>query len=54
MWIPLLVMAGAVSLEPFRIGLTLLLLNRPRPALQLLVFLATCGSNAAQRSSAAT
>lgn len=40
MWIPLLVMAGAVSLEPFRIGMTLLLLNRPRPALQLLVFLA--------------
>lgn len=33
-------MAGAVSLEPFRIGMTLLLLNRPRPALQLTAFLA--------------
>ena len=33
-------MAGAVSLEPFRIGMTLLLLNRPRLALQLLIFLA--------------
>ena len=40
MWITLLVMAVAVSLEPFRIGMTLLLLNRPRPALQLLAFLA--------------
>lgn len=39
MWIPLLVMAAAVSLEPFRIGMTLVMLNRPRPLLQLLVFL---------------
>ncbi|MGH3560436.1 MAG: GAP family protein [Mycobacterium sp.] len=41
MWITLLVMAGAASLEPFRIGMTLLMLNRPRPALQLFAFL--CG-----------
>lgn len=40
MWITLLLMACAVSLEPFRIGMTLLLLSRPRPALHLLVFLA--------------
>ncbi|MCV7361538.1 GAP family protein [Mycolicibacterium neworleansense] len=39
MWIPLLVMAAAVSLEPFRIGMTVLMLNRPRPLLQLLAFL---------------
>src|ERR1700733_15164295 len=37
----ILVMATAVSLEPFRIGMTVLMLNRPRPLLQLLVFL--CG-----------
>lgn len=41
MWITLLVMAFAISLEPFRIGMTVLMLNRPRPHLQLLVFL--CG-----------
>ncbi len=42
MWmITLLVMAIAVSLEPFRIGMTVLMLNRPRPMLQLLAFL--CG-----------
>jgi Sap, sulfolipid-1-addressing protein len=41
MWITLLVMAVAVSLEPFRVGMTVLMLNRPRPMLQLLVFL--CG-----------
>jgi hypothetical protein len=41
MWITLLVMAVAVSFEPFRIGLALLMLNRPRPLLQLLAFL--CG-----------
>ncbi|MDP7701155.1 GAP family protein [Mycobacterium sp. TY815] len=41
MWIPILVMALAVSLEPFRIGMTVLMLNRPRPALQLCAFL--CG-----------
>lgn len=40
MWIPLLMMAVAVSLEPFRIGMTVLLINRPRPGLQLLAFLA--------------
>lgn len=39
MWIPLLAMAVAVSLEPFRIGMTVLMINRPRPALQLLTFL---------------
>jgi hypothetical protein len=40
MWItPLLVMAAAVSLEPFRIGMTVVMLNRPRPLLQLLTFL---------------
>ena len=41
MWITLLVMAVAVSLEPFRIGMTVLMLNRPRPIVQLLAFL--CG-----------
>src|ERR1700710_2961893 len=40
MWITLLVMAVAISLEPFRISMTVLLINRPRPLLQLLVFLA--------------
>ena len=44
MWITLLVMAVAVSLEPFRVGMTVLMLNRPRPMLQLLVFL--CGGYA--------
>ena len=39
--ISVLVMAFAVSLEPFRIGMTVLMLNRPRPMLQLLAFL--CG-----------
>jgi hypothetical protein len=41
MLISLLVMALAVSVEPFRIGMTVLMLNRPRPRLQLLAFL--CG-----------
>lgn len=41
MWITLLVMAVAVSLEPFRIGMTVLMLSRPRPHLQLAAFL--CG-----------
>jgi Sap, sulfolipid-1-addressing protein len=41
MWIILLVMAVAVSFEPFRIGMTVLMLNRPRPVRQLLAFL--CG-----------
>jgi hypothetical protein len=40
MWITLLAMAVAVSLEPFRIGMTLLMIKRPRPLLQLLAFLA--------------
>jgi uncharacterized membrane protein YdfJ with MMPL/SSD domain len=39
MWISVLAMAIAVSLEPFRIGMTVLMLNRPRPALQLLASL---------------
>jgi Sap, sulfolipid-1-addressing protein len=34
-----LIMALAVSVEPFRIGMTVLMLNRPRPVLQLLAFL---------------
>lgn len=41
MWITLLVMALAVSLEPFRVGMSALMLNRPRPLLQLAAFL--CG-----------
>ncbi len=41
MLITILVMAVAVSLEPFRIGMTVLMLNRPRPLLQLSAFL--CG-----------
>jgi hypothetical protein len=40
MWITLVAMAVAVSLEPFRIGMTVLMINRPRPPLQLLAFLA--------------
>ncbi|MGO9251892.1 MAG: GAP family protein [Mycobacterium sp.] len=39
MLITVLVMALAVSLEPFRIGMTVLMLNRPRPSLQLTAFL---------------
>jgi hypothetical protein len=42
MWmITILVMAVAISLEPFRIGMTVLMLNRPNPVSQLLAFL--CG-----------
>lgn len=41
MWITVLVMALLVSLEPFRVGMTVLLLNRPKPTVHLLVFL--CG-----------
>lgn len=41
MWITVLVMAVAMSLEPYRIGMTVLMLNRPQPVLQLLAFL--CG-----------
>lgn len=40
MWIPLLLMAVVISLEPFRIGMTVLMINRPQPALQLFTFLA--------------
>src|ERR1700744_4548538 len=36
-----LIMALAVCVEPFRLGMTVLMLNRPRPALQLFAFL--CG-----------
>lgn len=39
MLVTVLVMALAVSVEPFRVGMTVLMLNRPRPALQLLAFL---------------
>src|SRR5258708_19564714 len=39
MWITVLVMAIGVSMEPFRIAMTVLMLNRPRPTLQLLAFL---------------
>lgn len=39
MWITLLAMAVAVSLEPFRIGMSVVMLNRPRPHLQLAAFL---------------
>jgi hypothetical protein len=41
MWITLLVMAVAVSFEPFRIGATVLMLKRARPLLQLFAFV--CG-----------
>ncbi len=41
MLVTVLVMALAVSVEPFRIGMTVLMLNRPKPALQLFAFL--CG-----------
>lgn len=40
MLVTVLLMAVAVSVEPFRMGMTVLMLNRPRPALQLLAFLA--------------
>lgn len=40
MWLTLLVMAVAVSLEPFRVGMSVVMLNRPRPQLQLAAFLA--------------
>lgn len=40
MLVTVLVMALAVSVEPFRIGMAVIMLNRPRPALQLLAFLA--------------
>lgn len=40
MWITLFVMAVAVSLEPFRVGMTVLMINRPQPRRQLFAFLA--------------
>lgn len=40
MWLTLFVMAVAVSLEPFRIGMSVVMLKRPRPHLQLAAFLA--------------
>lgn len=42
MLITILAMAVAVSLEPFRISMSVLMLNRPRPMLQLLACL--CGA----------
>ncbi len=39
MWLTLLMMAVAVSLEPFRIAMTVVIINRPRPLLHLLAFL---------------
>lgn len=39
MWITLLLMAVAASLEPLRIGMTVVMINRPRPGPQLLAFL---------------
>jgi Sap, sulfolipid-1-addressing protein len=41
MWTTVLVLAIAVIFEPVRIGLAVLMLNRPRPMLHLLTFL--CG-----------
>lgn len=40
MWTTLLIMAVAVSLEPVRVGMTVLMLNRQKPIQQLLAFLA--------------
>lgn len=39
MWITLLLLAAAASLEPFRIGMAVLMINRPRPGAQLLAYL---------------
>jgi len=39
MLVTVLVMASAVSVEPFRIGMTVLMLDRPRPVPHLLAFL---------------
>jgi hypothetical protein len=39
MWMTLLMMAVAISLEPIRIGMTVVMINRPRPLSQLLAFL---------------
>jgi hypothetical protein len=40
-WATVLLMGTAVIFEPIRMGLAVLMLNRPRPMLQLLAFL--CG-----------
>ncbi|BBX45460.1 GAP family protein [Mycobacterium cookii] len=39
MILTVLLMALAVSFEPFRVGMTVLMLSRPKPAMQLLAFL---------------
>lgn len=39
MWTTVLILAGSVIFEPIRLGLVILLLNRRRPLLQLLLFL---------------
>lgn len=41
MWFTVLLMALAISTEPFRLGMTVLMLNRPRPVAHLFAFL--CG-----------
>ena len=41
MWFTVLLMAVAISTEPFRLGMTVLMLNRPRPVAHLFAFL--CG-----------
>ncbi|HWF30396.1 MAG TPA: GAP family protein [Mycobacterium sp.] len=41
MWVTVLVLAIALIFEPVRIGLTVMMLNRPRPVLRLFTFL--CG-----------
>lgn len=41
MWFTVLLMALAISTEPFRLGMTVLMLNRPRPVAHLVAFL--CG-----------
>ena len=43
------VMAVAVSLEPFRIGMTVVMLSRPRPMFQWLAFLCGGGGTSAMR-----
>jgi len=39
-WFTVLLMALAISTEPFRLGMTVLMLNRPRPVAHLAAFLA--------------
>lgn len=41
MWLTVFIMALAVSTEPFRLGMTVVMLNRRRPVVDLLAFL--CG-----------